>query len=114
MKKSNTSVNFYFLFLFFFGLVYQLPGRSVDSIQSLINSSEGTQKSELLLELSEYYLGHLPERTVELATEALGLAHKQGNRKLQADAMYNIADGYRVMGDNIKALDYFLQSLRIN
>ena len=113
MRKNNISASFYLLLLACIVLSIQVLASSVDSIQKRIQSSEGTEKINLLLELSNYYMSHLPTRTIEVASEALELAKKENDKGLEADALYAIGDGYRLLGENIKALDYFLQTFKI-
>ncbi|OQX73541.1 MAG: hypothetical protein B6D61_12435 [Bacteroidetes bacterium 4484_249] len=66
----------------------------------------------MLINLSKDYLYQQPQKAIELANEALEISISIKDLKRQASSLYCIADGYRVIGENIKSLDYFLQSLK--
>ena len=110
--KFNKLLLLFNLILLSFYCISQSEGISVDTLEKQINSKEGIERVDMLINLSKDYLNQQPQRTIELANEALEISISIKDIKRQASAMFCIADGYRVTGDNIKALDYFLQSLK--
>lgn len=84
-----------------------------DSLEIKINSSEGIEKIDLILVLADSYLFQNPQKTTELAEEALELSVVQKDRLRQANSTYLIAEGFRQTGENVKAFDFFKQSEKI-
>jgi signal transduction histidine kinase/ActR/RegA family two-component response regulator len=87
--------------------------KSLDSIEVKIMTSTGIDKIELLLNLAEAYLNQQPQKTLDLANNALELAVVMNDPFRQANALFLIADANRMKGDNITALDYYFQSNKI-
>lgn len=95
------------------GVVYSFQVIGVthqDSLVHLLESSEGLKRCEVLNQLSASIYSQNPDKAIELATEALEIAVKNNNTGKQADAFFNIAQGYRGKGDNVKSLDYYLKA----
>ncbi len=88
-------------------------GRSVDTLELELATVTGTEKIDALIELSESYVNQQPERSIEFASESLELSLSSNDSKRQGLSLFQLAYAYRVQGDNIKALDYFFQSLTI-
>ena len=81
-----------------------------DSLVQLLESSEGIARSEVLNQLSASIYAQNPDKAIELASEALEIAVENNNLLKQADAFFNIAQGYRSKGENVKSLDYYLKA----
>ena len=94
-------------------LYVSIRGRSVDTLELKLETVSGTKKIDALIELSESYINQLPERSIEYASEALELSLASEDLERQSLSLYQLANAFRVQGDNIRALDYFFQSLKI-
>ncbi len=84
-----------------------------DSLEAILPSTSGIEKIDLLISLSDSYVNQQPQRSLEFANEALELAMGSQNQQREAASLFCIADVNRMMGENIKALDYYLQALKI-
>lgn len=82
-----------------------------DSFIQKLEQATGTEKVKLYNELSAQILNTDPENAIEYATKALELATELNDILLQADACFTIGNGYRLIGENLKALDYYLQAV---
>jgi len=78
-----------------------------------ILTSTGLEKIDLYLTLSESYLNQNPQKTLELAQNALEMSLAEKDLFRQAKALYLIADGYRQKGENVKAFNYFVEAENI-
>jgi signal transduction histidine kinase/ActR/RegA family two-component response regulator len=76
-------------------------------------TSTGLEKIDLYLTLSESYLNQNPQKTLELAQNALEMSLSVKDLYRQAKALYLIADGYRQKGENVKAFNYFIEAENI-
>jgi signal transduction histidine kinase/CheY-like chemotaxis protein len=79
-------------------------------IQRLENAS-GVEKGKLYNQLAGQILNENPDNAVEYANKALELAIEFEDQKLISESNYQIGNGYRLKGDNLKALDYYLKAL---
>lgn len=70
------------------------------------------QKIEFLLQEAAKYNKYNPEKTIELAEEALKIAVSREDVLQQANASYEMALGYITSGENINALNYFIKALK--
>jgi len=84
-----------------------------DSLELKISAATGLEKIDLLLSLSEGYLFQNPNKTLELAENAMELAIAANDLLRQAHAVYLIGDGYRQTGENVKAFNYFIKAEKI-
>lgn len=83
-----------------------------DAFIRKLEMATGTEKVELYNELSARILNGDPENAIAYASKALELATQLNDINLQADACFIIGNGYRLKGENLKALDYYLQSIK--
>ena len=91
----------------------QSTGKETDTLDAKNNIADRAEQIDVLNSLSSSYLNQQPDKTIELATKALGISQYNKDLKRQAASLFNIANGYRIKGENIKALEFFLQSLKI-
>jgi signal transduction histidine kinase/ActR/RegA family two-component response regulator len=77
-----------------------------------LEASEGFERIELLNELSGLMLKQNPDKAIEFGNEGLALAVKLQSKVHEAQSFFRIAEGYRLKGENIRSLDYFLKSLK--
>ncbi|MCB2220809.1 MAG: tetratricopeptide repeat protein [Bacteroidetes bacterium] len=84
-----------------------------DSIIQKLEASDGLERSELLNHLSAEICTKNPDKAIELATEALEIAVSLKDLNLQADAYFNIAQGYRSKGENVRSLDYYIKAEKV-
>jgi signal transduction histidine kinase/ActR/RegA family two-component response regulator len=87
--------------------------KSLDSLELKILTTTGINKIDLLLDLSEAYLNQQPQRTADLANEALELSVALNDLSRQAKSISLIGDAHWMKGDNIEALDLYFQSDKI-
>lgn len=87
--------------------------RTNDTLELELTTASGTERIDVLLDLSESYLNQQPQKSVEFATEAFELALNSEDEKRQGSSLFQLACANRVLGDNVKALDFFFQSLDI-
>lgn len=97
------------LFSFTIGIAFS---KSVDSLESLIKTSKGSQKAQYLLEIGDLFLYNSPERTIGYATEAIGLSSK--NDKLHFDSYVLKGEAQKVLGHYKDALETFNKCLEIS
>jgi PAS domain S-box-containing protein len=109
-------VRFYLPFVFLFLLIQNpdsLADDDSDSISILLASVNKEEKLETLNSLAFKFRVKQPEKTVELANQALQLAHSLGNLKGERVALSNLGMGYRYQGDYNEALKYQQQALTV-
>jgi len=82
-----------------------------DSLKNLLRDSKGVEKLGILFKLSDVML-YEPEG-IEYANDAVELANKL-DEKAKSDAIYRLGYVYSCQYDDIKALQYFNQSLEIS
>ena len=90
-----------------------VQGRSVDTLELELATVSGTERIDVLIDLSDSYLNHQPQKSIEFATEAFELSLTDVDSKRQGLALFQLAYAHRVQGNNVKALDFFFQSLDI-
>ncbi len=88
-------------------------GELIDSLKIKLETSEGFDKIDLLNQLSNAYIYQQPAQSIKLAQEALQISDSVDDPLRKASSLYNIADGYRMEGENSKSLNYFLRALEI-
>lgn len=91
----------------------QAQGRSVDTMELELATASGSERIDILINLSDSFLNLHPHKSIEFATEAQELASAAEDLQRQGSSLFQLASAYRVQGDNAKALDYFFQSLAI-
>jgi tetratricopeptide (TPR) repeat protein len=88
---------------------------NIDSLkQLLVKEKQDTTRVLLLNELSFSYLLSKPDSTMILALEGLQLSRHIGFLKGEAESLNLIGSAYRFLVNNLKALEFFLQALKIN
>lgn len=87
--------------------------KSLDSMEVKVMTTAGVDRIDILLNLSEAYLNQQPQKTIELADNALKLAHGLNDQLRQAGSLFLMAEGYRMKGENVIAFDYYFQSNKI-
>jgi signal transduction histidine kinase/ActR/RegA family two-component response regulator len=99
--------------IFFTGIPATFSGS--DSMEVMIRkleASEGFERIDLLNDISEFMFSQNPDKAIEFANEALSLSVKLQSKSHEAGSFFRIAEGYRLKGENIRSLDYFLKSLK--
>lgn len=99
------------IFLAFFNLV-QAQSR-IDSLQKALLVAEGELKVKTLNELFRAYQDADPVTALGFAREALTLAAEEGDQKGMAASYNNLGVSYRQQGAIDKALEYYINSLKI-
>jgi len=88
---------------------------NIDSLkQLLVKEKQDTTRVLLLNELSYSYLLSKPDSTMILALEGLQLSRRIGFLKGEAASLNLIGTSYRAFGNTLKALEVYLQALKIN
>ena len=117
IKRYQLKINKlpFYLSVFTACLIFALKSVSapIDSLEAKLLTTSGIEKIDLLISLSNSYLNQHPQRSLELANEALELSLTLQDHKREATSLYCIADANRVKGDNIKALDFHFQALKL-
>ncbi len=91
-----------------------LPQQSkVDSLQVMIKSSQDSVRARLYNELSSYYRGRDPAKSLEAAQTALRLATSSGTKQQEAFAKNNIGLYYMAIGENDKAIQFLQSALAV-
>jgi len=85
-------------------------GQTDDEFIQKLESANGVEKVDLYNKLAREILNSDPNNSIEYSNKALELAVELGNIECQADSYYNIADGYKLKGENLRALDYYLKA----
>jgi tetratricopeptide (TPR) repeat protein len=85
----------------------------IDSLESALKKAHGSDRVQILLQLSEYYLSTAPRHTIELSTEAFELASNLKEKHNLAKALTNIGEGNYRLGNYQRALSYHLNALNI-
>jgi len=77
-----------------------------------LEKASGPEKVNLYNELAAQILNKDPDNSIDYAHKALELAVEYQNVNLQGDSYYNIANGYQLKGENIRALDFYLKAFK--
>ena len=75
--------------------------RSVDTLELELATFSGSERIDVLIELSDSYLYQHPHKSIEFASEAFELALKSKDPNRQGLALFQLAYAYRIQGDNI-------------
>ena len=109
-------MRFYILFVFIFLILWNpvcFADEGSDSINILLASVNKEDKLKTLNDLAFKLRVKQPEKTVELANQALQLAHSLGDLKGERTALSNLGMGYRYQGNYNEALKYQQQALLV-
>ncbi|MBN2173198.1 MAG: tetratricopeptide repeat protein [Bacteroidales bacterium] len=107
---------FLLLFVAFIFLVLcylQTYGDIGDTLQEKLKHAEGVKRIDALNEIASIILNKEPQKSIVYSTEALELAIEKGEEGKKAQSLFNLAEAYRVIGENNEALNYYLQALNI-
>jgi signal transduction histidine kinase/ActR/RegA family two-component response regulator len=85
---------------------------SIEVLIQKLEASEGIERIDLLIDLSERMLNQNPDKAIEFGNDALSLAVNLQSKLHEAKSFFRIAEGYRLKGENIRALDNFLKALK--
>ncbi|MCF8367994.1 MAG: tetratricopeptide repeat protein [Bacteroidales bacterium] len=98
----------------FASLAYISIGIAENTFQLLdkLSSASGTERVDLLNQLSVIKLKTNPDSAINLALEALEISVDKKDASRKAESLFNIAEGHKLKGNNIRALDYFLKSFQ--
>lgn len=100
--------------LLFLGIVRVSYSDEISLDTTNLNSKDlsGVEKIEYLNLLSSSLLKQDVNASLKYSMEAIELSIELNKPQLQAEASYNAAEAYKLKGENIQALDYFLKGLR--
>lgn len=100
---------------FFFLLIISGFGqnKTIDSLEHLVNQSEGKMKINALLALSSEYRYVNADTARSLALEALQMAQAAKDATLEAEAYYNIGITHQTQGNYVEALNYEMKALNM-
>lgn len=103
------------IFVFFLALTLALPvlSQKADSIEKVLDTAKNDQKVKALNELFRAYLRTDPVKAVGFTREAMNLATEIGDKKGLAASYNNLGIAYRNQGALDKALEYYINSLKI-
>lgn len=101
--------------VFFLALTLALPvlSQKADSIEKVLDTAKNDQKVKALNELFRAYLRTDPVKAVGFTREAMNLATEIGDKKGLAASYNNLGIAYRNQGALDKALEYYINSLKI-
>jgi tetratricopeptide (TPR) repeat protein len=86
----------------------------IDSLKKLLAvTDDGPKRINLLEGLSYAYLSSYPDTSLKYALEGLQLAKDINHRKGEAICINALGNVYFHIGDNAKALEYYLEYLKI-
>src|SRR3954454_22298788 len=113
-----TSINnsiILFLFMFIYSGAVQARNHEIDSLKKLLAVTEekDPKRIYLLENLSYIYLSSSPDTAFKYALDGIELAKKINHRKGEAICINALGNVYFHIGDNAKALEYYLEFLRI-
>ncbi len=86
---------------------------SIDSLENVLKSAQGSQKVKVMNELFGAYLNNDPVKAVGYAKQALALATSIDDKKGMAASYNNLGVAYRNQGALDLALEHYLQSLTL-
>lgn len=85
----------------------------LDSLELKSITSTGIDKIDLNLNLAEGYLNNQPQKSIDLARDALELSTNIGDINRKASSLFLIAEANRAMGNNTVAYDFYFQANKI-
>ena len=110
---SHFKLIIYIILVNFYLLPYPVLGQT-ESPENHLQNVEGTERFELLLNISKDYWYKDPVKSVEFAQEALKIAAEQKNEIFKARALNRIANGYYFLDQHKLALEYYMKSLELS
>src|SRR5258706_15111348 len=112
LAKSSMKSDKNGLFMLLLGSL-AMEGNLVDSLENVLKTAKCDLKVKTLNELFCAYLNADPVKVTGYTREALSLATQIDARRGMAASYNNLGIAYRNQGALDKALEYYLQSLRI-
>ena len=100
------------LLLFGIGFVSYSDESRLDTSNLNAKNLSGVKRIEYLNSLSSSLLKQDANASLRYSIEAIELSVELNKPNLQAEAFYNTAEAYKLKGENIHALDYFLKGIR--
>lgn len=94
-------------------IIFNLSAQKTDSLISALDTAKNEGKVKTLNELFRALLRTDPVRAVSYTREAMNLANEIGDKKGLAASYNNLGIAYRNQGALDKALEYYINSLRI-
>jgi tetratricopeptide (TPR) repeat protein len=101
------------IFFLVLSLVSPVLAQEADSLESVLDTAKNDQKVKALNELFRAYLRTDPVKAVGFTREAMSLATEIGDKKGLAASYNNLGIAYRNQGALDKALEYYINSLKI-
>ncbi|MBN1327282.1 MAG: tetratricopeptide repeat protein [Candidatus Cloacimonetes bacterium] len=98
-------------FLFIIGSILLDCDEKLIQLKEDMQAADGTEKTESLIKLAEYYREIDINISLNYSSQALDLARKLGSQKDEISAMLSLADNYLEMGDYVKVIEH-LESAR--
>jgi tetratricopeptide (TPR) repeat protein len=104
-----------YIVAFFLSLLLASPlwAQKSDSLIAALDTARNEQKVKTLNELFRALLKNDPVRAVAYTREAMNLASEIGDKKGLAASYNNLGIAYRNQGALDKALEYYINSLKI-
>jgi len=103
----------YLLFLLLILINNQVAGQ-IESMENQLQFVKGSERFELLLNISKEYWFKNPVKSIEYAQEALKIANEEKNDIFKARAFNRIANGYYFLEQPKLALEYYMKSLDLS
>ena len=112
MKSHSIIIGFIILSIFLTNHL-QADQYSLDSLELKAVTSTGIDKIDLSLNLAEGYLNNQPQKSLDLAKDALELSSRINDLDRKAHSLFLIAEASRAMGNNSVAYDFYFQANKI-
>lgn len=85
----------------------------LDSLELKAVTSTGIDKIDLNLNLAEGYLNNQPQKSIDLAKDALELSTKISDLGRKASSLFLLGEANRAMGNNSVAYDFYFQANKL-
>ncbi len=105
------NISFIICFIFSFEIIVS---NEIDSLNNLLNITDGKEKLEVYVRLSKTYSNSSPTRGIAAANEGLILAEHLDDTKSKIQLYKNIGLNFRVMGNYKNSLTNFLTALDLS
>ncbi len=118
MKKQSISTRlspckFTGFLTFIMCLVFYTSFSQVDVLENKLKTATGTEKIEILNELSSLLSSSSPDKSIEYANEAYELAANSNNKTQEVTALVSLGNAYCSKGNFQLALEHHQKSLKI-
>lgn len=105
------------LFLLIFCYIHTYSAdvtKQIDSLEKKLKSAKAEEELSILNQLADKYRALSPDKSLDIANEALEKAKKQNNEKEQANALNNLGKSSVVSEKYEEALTYFHASFKLS